>query len=66
MISFSLIPYFLQIGDKLEIIKNLSCDILDIKDRDIDKGHKNVKGNISDNGKQKSKDNEKNIRKEKN
>lgn len=31
------------------LLPNLSGDILDMKDRDIDKGHKNVKGNISDN-----------------
>lgn len=48
----------IQVGDKIEITKNLSGDILDVRDRY--KGHMNGKDSISDNGKKKSKDNGKN------
>lgn len=54
----------IQVGDRVEITKNLSGDIINIKDED--KGHTNDKGIIGGNGKQKSKGNEKNNHREKN
>ena len=47
----------IQVGDRIEITKNLSGDILNI--RDDDKKHGDGKGSFSDNGKQKSKENRK-------
>lgn len=41
----------IQVGDKIEIMKNLNGDILDIRDRD--NSHMNGKDGISDYGKQK-------------
>ena len=54
----------IQVGDRVEITKNLSGDIINIKDED--RGHTTEKGIISGNGKQKSKGNEKNNHREKN
>lgn len=50
----------IQIGDRIEIGKNLSGDILYI--RDEDRNHKNENISIGDSGKQKSKENRKNNR----
>ena len=45
----------IQVGDRIEITKNLSGDVLYIRDKD--NGFTNEKGNISANDKQRSKEN---------
>lgn len=54
----------IQVGDKIEIMKNLNGDILDIRDRE--NSHVGRKDSKSDYGKQKVNENGKGVRKGKN